>query len=55
MNITDNTVFIAGATSGIGLGLGLRFQAAGNQVIIGGHGAVLCLTRSPPTTQASTL
>jgi uncharacterized oxidoreductase len=37
MNITDNTIFIAGATSGIGLGLALRFQAAGNQVIIGGR------------------
>jgi uncharacterized oxidoreductase len=37
MNISDNTIFIAGATSGIGLGLALRFQAAGNQVIIGGR------------------
>jgi uncharacterized oxidoreductase len=37
MNITDSTIFIAGATSGIGLGLALRFQAAGNQVIIGGR------------------
>jgi len=37
MNITGNTIFIAGGTSGIGLGLALRFQAAGNQVIIGGR------------------
>jgi uncharacterized oxidoreductase len=37
MNITDNTIFIAGATSGIGLGLALRFHTAGNQVIIGGR------------------
>lgn len=37
MNITDNTIFIAGGTSGIGLGLALRFQAAGNQVIVGGR------------------
>lgn len=37
MNITDNTIFIPGATSGIGLGLALRLQAAGNTVIIGGR------------------
>lgn len=37
MNINDNTVFIAGGTSGIGLGLAHRFQAAGNQVIVGGR------------------
>lgn len=37
MNLDHNTVFIAGATSGIGLGLALRFQAAGNRVIIGGR------------------
>ncbi len=39
MNITDNTIFIPGATSGIGLALALRFQAAGNTVIIGGRRA----------------
>ncbi len=37
MNITGNTIFIAGGTSGIGLGLALRFQSAGNRVIIGGR------------------
>ena len=37
MNITGNTVFIPGATSGIGLGLALRLQAKGNAVIVGGR------------------
>ena len=37
MNITGNTIFIPGATSGLGLGLTLRFQAAGNHVIVGGR------------------
>jgi short-subunit dehydrogenase involved in D-alanine esterification of teichoic acids len=37
MNITGNTVFIPGATSGIGLALALRLQAKGNTVIIGGR------------------
>jgi short-subunit dehydrogenase involved in D-alanine esterification of teichoic acids len=37
MNISGNTIFIAGGTSGIGLGLALRFQAAGNRVIVGGR------------------
>jgi short-subunit dehydrogenase involved in D-alanine esterification of teichoic acids len=37
MDITGNTVFIPGATSGIGLALALRLQAAGNTVIIGGR------------------
>ncbi|WP_440709477.1 SDR family oxidoreductase [Herbiconiux sp. YIM B11900] len=37
MDITGNTLFIPGATSGIGLGLALRFQAAGNTVIVGGR------------------
>jgi uncharacterized oxidoreductase len=41
MNISNNTIFIAGATSGIGLGLGLRLHAAGNKVIIGGRRAAL--------------
>jgi len=41
MNITSNTIFIPGATSGIGLALALRFQAAGNTVIIGGRRADL--------------
>ncbi|MCZ4519366.1 SDR family NAD(P)-dependent oxidoreductase [Rhodococcus ruber] len=37
MNITGNTVFIPGATSGIGLGLALRLQDKGNTVIVGGR------------------
>ncbi|QMU19851.1 SDR family oxidoreductase [Gordonia rubripertincta] len=37
MNITGNTIFIPGATSGIGLALALRFQQRGNTVIVGGR------------------
>ena len=37
MDITGNTAFIPGATSGIGLALALRLQAAGNTVVIGGR------------------
>jgi uncharacterized oxidoreductase len=37
MNITGNTVFIPGATSGIGLALALELQAKGNTVIVGGR------------------
>lgn len=37
MNISGNTIFIPGATSGIGLALALRFQAKANTVIIGGR------------------
>lgn len=41
MNITGNTIFIPGATSGIGLALALRLQAKGNTVVIGGRRAEL--------------
>jgi uncharacterized oxidoreductase len=41
MNITGNTVFIPGSTSGIGLALALALQAKGNTVIIGGRRADL--------------
>ncbi|GAA4178809.1 SDR family oxidoreductase [Gryllotalpicola koreensis] len=41
MNISGNTIFIPGATSGIGLALALRFQERGNTVIIGGRRAAL--------------
>lgn len=37
MNRSGNTIFIAGATSGIGLALARRFQHEGNTVIIGGR------------------
>lgn len=37
MRINGNTIFIPGATSGIGLALALRLQEAGNQVIVGGR------------------
>lgn len=37
MQIDSSTVFIPGATSGIGLGLALRLQAAGSTVIVGGR------------------
>ena len=37
MDITNSTVFIPGATSGIGLALALRLQQAGSTVVIGGR------------------
>ena len=37
----NNTIFIPGATSGIGLGLALRLQAEGNTVIVGGRRTAL--------------
>ncbi|MGP4974888.1 SDR family oxidoreductase [Brachybacterium tyrofermentans] len=37
MNITGHTIFLPGATSGIGLALALRLQEKGNQVIVGGR------------------
>jgi uncharacterized oxidoreductase len=37
MNISGNTVFIPGATSGIGLALATRLRDAGNTVIVGGR------------------
>jgi uncharacterized oxidoreductase len=39
MNISGNTVFIPGGTSGIGLALALALQARGNTVIVGGRRA----------------
>lgn len=41
MNISGNTVFIPGSTSGIGLALALALRARGNTVIIGGRRADL--------------
>jgi uncharacterized oxidoreductase len=37
MNISGNTVFIPGATSGIGLALALALRDKGNEVIVGGR------------------
>lgn len=37
MDITHRTVFVPGATSGIGLALATRLQALGNTVVIGGR------------------
>ncbi|MFI7425398.1 SDR family oxidoreductase [Micromonospora sp. NPDC049836] len=41
MNISGNTVFIPGSTSGIGLALALELRAKGNTVIVGGRRADL--------------
>ena len=37
MNISGNTIFIPGATSGIGLALAVELQARGNTVVVGGR------------------
>ncbi|MFD7713604.1 SDR family oxidoreductase [Streptomyces sp. NPDC059786] len=37
MDISNRTVFLAGATSGIGLELARRFAAAGSTVVVGGR------------------
>jgi uncharacterized oxidoreductase len=41
MNISGNTIFIPGSTSGIGLALAVALRARGNTVIIGGRRADL--------------
>ncbi|MFK0173211.1 SDR family oxidoreductase [Streptomyces sp. NPDC090306] len=37
MNISGNTIFVPGSTSGIGLALALELKARGNTVIVGGR------------------
>ncbi|KUI22274.1 SDR family oxidoreductase [Mycobacterium sp. GA-2829] len=37
MNVTGNTIFIPGSTSGIGLALATELSARGNRVVIGGR------------------
>ncbi|MFE9201944.1 SDR family oxidoreductase [Micromonospora sp. NPDC007230] len=37
MNISGNTIFIPGATSGIGLALAVELRARGNTVVVGGR------------------
>jgi uncharacterized oxidoreductase len=41
MRMSGNTILITGGTSGIGLGLALRFYAEGNTVIVAGRRAQL--------------
>ncbi|MFB9661171.1 SDR family oxidoreductase [Glycomyces mayteni] len=41
MDISGNTVFIPGSTSGIGLALALELRARGNTVVVGGRRAEL--------------
>lgn len=41
MNISGNTIFIPGATSGIGLALARQLRAKGNTVIVGGRRTAL--------------
>ncbi|MEV8374116.1 SDR family NAD(P)-dependent oxidoreductase [Kribbella sp. NPDC056861] len=37
MKTTGNTIFVTGGTSGLGLGLALKFHALGNKVVVGGR------------------
>lgn len=37
MKISGNTIFIPGATSGIGLALAIALRDKGNKVIVGGR------------------
>ncbi len=51
MQTSGNTILITGSTSGIGLGLALRFHKAGNKVIVAGRRKAL-LTADHPGIEA---
>ncbi len=55
MNISGNTIFIPGATSGIGLALARALSARGNTVIIGGRRADLLRTIAAETPELHTV